>query len=149
MTEEIIIDGVNVAGCKYYKGKCMGYTHYCQIGCKECTDIGIKLCHYKQTERFKAKIARLEQENEKLKEENYQLHKHCQICENFIDGIPCKPLRDMDYDLQKVINQRDEYIKALEEIRELAKDIIENDVYENSDVKAEKILTKINEVLTP
>lgn len=67
--KEIIIDGVNVAECEYYKGKCMEYTHYCQIGCKECTDIGIKLCHYKQTERFKAQIARLEQENEKLKKQ--------------------------------------------------------------------------------
>ena len=66
--EEIIIDGVDVAGCEYYKGKCMEYTHYCQIGCKECTDIGTKLCHYKQTERFKAKIARLEQENKILRE---------------------------------------------------------------------------------
>ena len=45
-------------------------------------------------------------------------------------------------------NKRAEgYKQALEEIREIAKDIIENDVYENSDVKAEKILTKINEVL--
>ena len=69
MTEKIIIDGVNVAGCVYYKGKCMEYTHYCQIGCKECTDIGIKLCHYKQTERFKAKIDRLEQENKDLKKQ--------------------------------------------------------------------------------
>ena len=39
------------------------------------------------------------------------------------------------------------YRSALEEIREIAKDIIENDVYENSDAKAEKILNKIDEVL--
>ena len=64
-----------------------------------------------------------EQENEQLKEENYQLQKSCQICENFIDGIPCKPLRDMDYDLQKVINQRDKYINALEEMREYLKSV--------------------------
>lgn len=81
MTEEIIIDGVNVAGCEYYKGKCMEYTNYCQIGCKECTDIGTKLCHYKQTERFKAKIARLEQENEKYKNTiNYVK----EVCENIL-----------------------------------------------------------------
>lgn len=56
-------------------------------------------------------IAELKAENDKLKEENYQLQKDCQICENFIDFIPCKPIRDMDYDLQKVINQRDKYYK--------------------------------------
>ena len=69
MEEKIIIDGVNVAGCEYYKGKCMGYTHYCKIGCKECTDIGIKLCPYKKIEIFKANILRLEKENARLKEE--------------------------------------------------------------------------------
>lgn len=79
MTEEIIIDGVNVRGCEYYKGKCMEYTHYCQIGCKECTDIGTKLCHYKQTEKFKAKIARLEQENKELKDKITALEDKLQL----------------------------------------------------------------------
>lgn len=59
--------------------------------------------------------------NERLKEENYQLQKDCQICENFIDFIPCKPIRDMDYNLQKVINQRDKYIQTLQEIKAIAK----------------------------
>lgn len=58
---------------------------------------------------------------EEVEKENEELYRHCQICENFIDGIPCKPLRDMDYDLQKVINQRDKYIKTLEKIRKVAK----------------------------
>lgn len=67
------------------------------------------------------KIAELKAENDRLKEENYQLQKDCQICENFIDFIPCKPIRDMDYDLQKVINQRDKYYQTLQEIKEIAK----------------------------
>lgn len=62
-------------------------------------------------EDFKTAWEELKAENDKLKEENYQLQKDCQICENFIDFIPCKPIRDMDYDLQKVINQRDKYYK--------------------------------------
>lgn len=77
-------------------------------------------------EEWAEKYEQLKAENEGLKEENYQLLKNCQICENFIDSIPCKPLRDMDYDLQKVLNQRDRFIKALEEIREIA-DKIAND----------------------
>lgn len=65
-------------------------------------------------------IKHLKAENERLIEENYQLQKDCQICENFIDFIPCKPIRDMDYDLQKVINQRDKYIQTLQKIKKIA-----------------------------
>lgn len=68
-------------------------------------------------ELAQGKIAELKAENDRLKEENYQLQKDCQICENFIDFIPCKPIRDMDYDLQNVINQRDKYIQTLQEIK--------------------------------
>ena len=68
-------------------------------------------------EDFKTAWEQLKVENERLKEENYQLQKDCQICENFINFIPCKPIRDMDYDLQKVIGQRDKYIQTLQEIK--------------------------------
>lgn len=37
--------------------------------------------------------------------------------------------------------------KLLQEIKEIAEDIINNDVYENSDSKAERILEKIKEVI--
>ena len=71
-------------------------------------------------EAYRLDNEELKAENDRLKEENYQLQKDCQICENFIDFIPCKPIRDMDYDLQKVINQRDKYYKTLQEIKSIA-----------------------------
>jgi hypothetical protein len=134
MTEEIIIDGVNVVGCEYYKGKCMEYTHYCQIGCKECTDIGIKLCHYKQTERFKAKITRLEQENKELKNRNVEL----QITLNEFDRF-------------------NNYRSALEKIKDIINQPCDNCKYNKDGVtcsigdcgegKLKIIENKINEVL--
>ena len=106
---------------------------------------------------IKQKHIELEQENERLKEENYQLQKDCQICENFIDFIPCKPIRDMDYDLQKVISQRDNYYQALQEIREIFSHLDENNWFHTgkhiymddrciNEIKT-RILTKINEVI--
>jgi transcriptional regulator with XRE-family HTH domain len=71
-------------------------------------------------EAYRMDNEELKAENDRLKEENYQLQKDCQICENFIDFIPCKPIRDMDYDLQKVINQRDNYYQTLQEIKAIA-----------------------------
>lgn len=105
----------NFENCGYYTdGEC----NICGMGisgedtfCRLCKDN--QNCYYKQ-------LAELKAENERLKEENYQLQKDCQICENFIDFIPCKPIRDMDYDLQKVINQRDKYIQTLQEIKKIA-----------------------------
>ena len=74
-----------------------------------------------KTKELQEQLKRKEQECEELKEENYQLQKDCQICEFFTNGIPCKPLRDMDYDLQSVINQRDKYKRAIDMIKEYCK----------------------------
>ena len=61
--EKIIIDGVNVAGCRRRIGK----NSYCRYFKRPCADNNFN-CIWKQK-------ARLEQENERLKEEILNLHK--------------------------------------------------------------------------
>lgn len=100
MTEEIIIDGVNVAGCISFD-KNNGYNICCYDDTREdkipfanfCVEN--KDCYYKQ-------LKRLKQENEKLKEE----------FEKTSDGF-----LKIQY---KLANNCDNYRKALEEIREIA-----------------------------
>ena len=61
MTEEIIIDGVNVAGCNVYKdGHCIDKTAILLCDTNKCSNY--KDCYYKQ-------LKRLEQENKELKEQ--------------------------------------------------------------------------------
>jgi len=68
MTEEIIIDGVNVAECEfYYEGECCQTNYKNEIFTKRCK-CSDKLCYYKQ-------LKRLEQERDKLIEFCIQLDK--------------------------------------------------------------------------
>ena len=61
--DEIIIDGVNVAGCKHYRGKYFSDNEYKDCALYEnkgfCEELN---CYYKQLQRLK-------QENEELKKE--------------------------------------------------------------------------------
>ena len=105
MTEEIIIDGVNVAECEYYfedngiiaPDGTPERTDICTSPERHCENNDScycnKQCNYKQLQRLK-------QENEKLKEklENEEYNACCE-CTN-------------------IQNQNDNYRKALEEIRE-------------------------------
>lgn len=128
-----------------------------------------KDCYYKQLQRLKEKCFAVEQESIqksqmicKLEQENKELKEwKTKVVMLFESACRCKYLNEetdiCSYTNKKCININkcvykyqelsDTYRSALEEIREIAKDIIENDVYENSDVKAEEILNKINEVL--
>ena len=182
---EIYIDGVNVAGCRYFQdGMC-----YAEKDNEGYTDIECNYdnydCYFKQLERIKPenkalyvlknslckmidedseKIKSLEQENKELKEKyahvlelaktNADSNEYClqelekenkelKISNSNLDN----QLHRTNEMMSNCNNRLQKYRSALEEIREIAKDIIENDVYENSDVKAEKILTRINEVL--
>lgn len=143
-----MINNVDVSGCKYYEeGFCSRFLNF-RLVCEQ--DVS---CDYKQYLFLEQRLEKLKAENTKMKEENYQLQKSCQICENFIDETPCKPLRDMDYDLQKVISQRDNYIKVLEEIREIAQYECTHNCSNDSNnctirsCLEKRIQRKINEVL--
>lgn len=60
MTEEIIIDGVNVAGCIYYKQECIANCGMFALGDFKCEG---QICLYKR-------LKRLEQERDELKKQN-------------------------------------------------------------------------------
>ena len=145
MTEEIKIHKKDRVACNWYKA-CDYYKDSQRL--KRENEALRNQCNKCKQYAIEQNNRKLLNENEKLKEENYQLQESCQICENFIDGIPCKPLRDMDYDLQKVINQRDKYIKALEEIKVIADDtfkVCDDDCGNARKIKL--IIDKANEVL--
>ena len=67
MTEEIIIDGCNVAECNFYT---KGISDFCVEKDWYCADI--KDCYYKQLQRLKAENEELKRENEILIEKAYR-----------------------------------------------------------------------------
>ena len=123
MTEEIIIDWVNVAGCDFYNDcRCSAQEHYAEgeflwaEKCEECPN-----CYYKQ-------LNRLEQENEALRNQ-------CNKCKQYAIEQNNRRLLDENEKLKeefektsdgflkiqyKLASNCDNYRKALEEIRELA-----------------------------
>lgn len=118
--KEIMIDGVDVSGCGYYdeiEQEC----NICGMG-KDREDTFCrkckdnKNCYYKQ-------LKRLEAENAKLKE-----------------YLKMYQFSDEQHLLKVILIEQ-----ILTKIKEIAEDIITNDVYENSDVKAKRIIDLINE----
>lgn len=135
MTEEIIIDGVNVAGCIYYKQECIANCGMFALGDFKCEG---QICLYKQL-----KIS--EQENKELKEKIIKLseEKGYLIVENNTlkeknEGLKIKHQRYRECSMQ--LNKK--YKSVLEEIRKIAKNPILS--YRESVIN---IQDKINEVL--
>ena len=149
MTEEIIIDGVNVAGCEHYCEKLntgsgiiqntskQGFCLHNITGLQN-ADIYFRVlsfpkcreqsnCHYKQ-------LKRLEQENKKLKyliSEEQCFEEGCNKC-------------------TKAYYTDDKYRKALEEINKIAEPRFVNGLNEEADLcnlAMDRIQNKINEVL--
>lgn len=116
--KQIIIDGVDVSGCKHYKNRtcivdyCLTDMPFDEAKC------GLNPnCNYKQ---LKAK----EQECEDLKEEIAKATMEiCNQCGEKDDyNIPCKQIRDLDYGLQLEIEENDKLKQTLTEIKEIAED---------------------------
>ena len=134
MTEEIIIDGVNVAGCVDFCAEdcdcCNANNH--NIGCGQYSD-----CYYKQ-------LKRLEQENKELKKK-----------------IEDKPLQCLLYNNKQnkcaLFTKTVAYHCALKEIREIVNQPCDNCKYNKDDItcsigdcgegKLKIIENKVNEVL--
>jgi hypothetical protein len=149
MTEEIIIDGVNVAGCRHCMYKGFKAFPQCRLELDSfataCTQH--KECEYKQ-------LKRLEQENKELKKQHYETLK---MLKHEYDGrqrdneqwfTRCTENHNED---SKII---DKYRSALEEIREVLKfyddSWVDEKMYPNlhyDNTKAKEGLSRINEVI--
>ena len=131
MTEEIIIDGVNVAGCEFYQieaNELYPKAQYCgsmrNTFCENEPD-----CYYKQ-------LKRLEQENKRLKKD-VQLFKCLDTFGESECRCACRCLgNEFCEDADKKINN---YRSALEEIRELST----KDVQFGNFVKIQMIILEV------
>ena len=92
---------------------------YCTCFCELCEDLPPCDDNCQIYEDFK-QLGRKTQECEVLQEQNQKLQMQlCNECGERDDyNIPCKMIRDLDYGLQKEIEENDRYRKALEEIEE-------------------------------
>ena len=156
MTEEIIIDGVNVAGCGYYYDT-FGHCDLCGIGtdksdtfCTYCKDNSG--CYYKQLQRLK-------QENDTIREHCKQVDETNKIlyqekCELIQENEKLRETASLYENLynhhgevvewySKLRNKPTLYCIALEEIREIA----DKELYLKQNSLLTKIINKINEVL--
>jgi flagellar biosynthesis chaperone FliJ len=142
MTEEIIIDGVNVAGCEHYCEKLntgsgiiqntskQGFCLHNITGLQN-ADIYFRVlsfpkcreqsnCHYKQ-------LKRLEQERDDLKKQNKILEIQIDQCNEYIDELKQEnkelkeTVKDLNQSIQNCNIQRTKMYKALEEINILVK----------------------------
>lgn len=135
MTEEIIIDGVNVWSCKHYDLE----NNYCDQSYlgeggllkntknpKRCE--GSPNCYYKQLQRLK-------QENKLLKDKCKLLQKtvdnECALCKN---DLLCKKLE-----------KQDNYRSTLQEIKEIAEKDFNHTSWEDYAERLKQILKKIAE----
>lgn len=134
MYKDIIIDGVNVAGCdKHNNFKFALYDCFENGGC-QCKDNPNG--YFKQHQRKEQECERLQAKIKELKKEREILND---------EAVMVEITQGKWEQYQKAENDRDCYKQALKEINELAK-IFENN-YGTQYAEIDKILDIINEVL--
>lgn len=145
--KEIIIDGINVSECEYlqYKGcefaQCLIKMASFDLKCEDYN------CYYKQLsgkaqecEKWKHQAELGSETTDRLVK---QLEEKEQQCEQLKSELHLYKTwyRAKHGDVKNILGT---YYEALKEIKNITKDIIENDCYENSDTKVNKILGIIN-----
>lgn len=138
MTEEIIIDGVNVSGCNAYKeGHCLDKTAILLCDTNKCSNYND--CYYKQ-------LKRLEQENKELKEKKDKYYQQALDDEILMNEL------SLEVDLRKkesgfYLEKLSKYRSALEEIKKKCNWVEECSVTNDNLWEYDEILEIINEVL--
>lgn len=124
MSNEVIIDGVNVAECIELQ-KVVNEEPYCDSS--KTTKLTCKgnNCYFKQLQRAKA-------ENEKLKKDIHNIYENCKYCDEFY------------MDKCNYIKKENKYKQALEEAREW---LLKWQFNANIIKHTNEPLNKINEVL--
>ena len=130
--KQIIIDGVDVAGCEDYgyRGKAGYWCHYYD---EPCTDY--PNCYYKQLKRKEQRIVELNKTIKAKEQENEELKKQHQSDKGLITSTG-----KMNYQL---IQEYDKLKTALTEIKEIAEKQCVCGVY---CIDMKQILQKISEV---
>lgn len=136
MTEEIIIDGVDVAGCFYFidhtppkgQGDWCGAIHKgaCKVYSKDCEYN--KDCYYKQRKRLEKENKELKEENERLKKDfsSYEDDIEDWVSDNSIlyqyDDRTPDTLEELQACMESTHEQWQKYKQALEEIKDICQD---------------------------
>ena len=120
--EQIIIDGVDVSGCLFYQSNFeedydVRIKHFCSNWHNCCKSSNNQNCYFKQ-------LARKTQECEELKAEKEVIKKYLGISDKSImqrleELTEYKLKRQLKY--IKIEEERDRYLKALEEIQDFRK----------------------------
>ena len=91
--KEIIIDGVNVSGCRQYMSRYMedydiDTLDYCRYHFKPCKDVDIKYCYFKQFKRKEKKCEKYEQALD-------EIEKYLDAQQKYFDGEDYHNLLDI------------------------------------------------------
>ena len=116
MSEEIIIDGVNVAECDYILSNLTCIKK--EIKMKKCIKLcgNIPNCHYKQLQRLK-------QENEELKARFNEIYNNAEQLANKYNKYDGKKENELAEIINKTTDERNKYKQENEELKKRCKEL--------------------------